>query len=259
MPPHRYELRRAAIATALAGERVTLELDLGDDADPDASRRSLQCVYVPDIQADGGVAGIYGLETDVSALKKVERQLSLLVRSDALTGLANRYQINEQMPQILARARRARAGVALMYLDVDRFKQVNDTLGHAAGDAVLQAFAQRLAQSVRTTDTVARLGGDEFVVVLEGVRGEAEPQFVARKILASVARPLEVDGRALDLTTSIGIAYHAEVGAGAQDDQCAQTLLARADEALYQAKAAGRNTFRILAVAPAVAAGGARR
>jgi diguanylate cyclase (GGDEF)-like protein/PAS domain S-box-containing protein len=257
VPADRYALRRAAIAQALAGERVTLDIDTGVDAGTNV--RSLQCVYVPDIQADGSVAGIYGLETDVSALKNVERQLSLLVRSDALTGLANRYQFNEQMPQILARARRARAGVALMYLDVDRFKQVNDTLGHAAGDAVLQAFAQRLAQSVRTTDTVARLGGDEFVVVLEGVHGEAEPQFVARKIIASVARPLVIDGRALDLTTSIGIAYQATVGACTLDEECAQALLARADEALYQAKAAGRNTFRVLSAAAQVTAGGAQR
>ena len=113
-----------------------------------------------------------------------------------------------------------------------------------------------VALSVRTTDTVARLGGDEFVVVLEGVHGEAEPQFVARKIIASVARPLEIEGRPLDLTTSIGIAYQAEMGACAHDEQCAQALLARADEALYQAKAAGRNTFRILAAAAADAAEG---
>jgi diguanylate cyclase (GGDEF)-like protein/PAS domain S-box-containing protein len=253
MPAERYALRHAAIGRALAGERVSLDIDSGPNL------RSLQCVYVPDIQPDGSVVGIYGLETDVSALKNVERQLSLLVRSDALTGLANRYQFNEQMPQILARARRARAGIALMYLDVDRFKQVNDTLGHAAGDAVLQAFAQRLTQSVRTTDTVARLGGDEFVVVLEGVHGEAEPQFVARKIIASVTRPLEIEGRALDLTTSIGIAYQAAVGACTHDEQCAQALLARADEALYQAKAAGRNTFRLVAAAPAAAAEGAQQ
>jgi diguanylate cyclase (GGDEF)-like protein/PAS domain S-box-containing protein len=246
MPSDRYELRRAAIGRALAGERVGLDIDSGTG--PQA--RSLQCVYVPDVQADGRVAGLYGLETDVTALKTIERRLSLLVRSDALTGLANRYEFNEQMPRVLARARRARAGIALMYLDIDRFKQINDTLGHAAGDAVLQAFAQRVTQSVRSTDTVARLGGDEFVVILEGLHGEAEPQFVARKILASVARPLEIEGRPLDVTTSIGIAWCADVGDGAHGAQCAQDLLARADEALYLAKAAGRNTWRLLGGTP---------
>jgi len=242
MPAERYAVRRDSIHRALAGERVSLDID--SSAAPQA--RSLQCVYVPDLQPDGRVAGLYGLETDVSALKQIERQLSLLVRSDALTGLANRYQFNDQMPRILARARRARAGIALMYLDIDRFKQINDTLGHATGDAVLQAFAQRLTQSVRATDTVARLGGDEFVVILEGLHGEAEPQFVARKILAAIARPLDIEGRALDITTSIGVAWCADVGDSARAEQCAQSLLARADEALYQAKAAGRNTWRLL-------------
>jgi diguanylate cyclase (GGDEF)-like protein/PAS domain S-box-containing protein len=245
MPADRYALRRDAIQRALGGERVSLDIDSG--VGPQA--RSLQCVYVPDLQPDGRIVGLYGLETDVSAMKKIERQLSLLVRSDALTGLANRYQFNDQMPRILARARRARAGVALMYLDIDHFKQINDTLGHAAGDAVLQAFAQRLTQSVRTTDTVARLGGDEFVVILEGLHDEAEPQFVARKILANVSRPLEIEGRTLEVTTSIGIAWRADVGACADEAQCAQALLARADEGLYQAKAAGRNTWRLLAEA----------
>jgi diguanylate cyclase (GGDEF)-like protein/PAS domain S-box-containing protein len=242
VPADRYALRRDALARALAGERVNLDIDAAG-----ALTRSVQCVYVPDVQPDGRVAGLYGLETDVSALKKIERQLSLLVRCDALTGLANRYQFNDQMPRILARARRARAGVALMYLDVDRFKQINDTLGHAAGDAVLQAFAQRLSKSVRATDTVARLGGDEFVVILEGLHGEAEPEVVARKILAQVAQPLAFEGRTLDLTTSIGIAWCADIGDAAQDEACAQALLARADEALYLAKAAGRNTWRTLA------------
>jgi len=242
LPAERYAIRRDAIRRALAGERVSLDID----SSTGPQGRSLQCVYVPDVQPDGRVAGLYGLETDVSAMKQIEHQLSLLVRSDALTGLANRYQFNDQMPRILARARRARAGIALMYLDIDRFKQINDTLGHAAGDAVLQAFAQRLTQSVRVTDTVARLGGDEFVVILEGLHSEAEPQFIARKILAAIARPIDIEGRALDITTSIGIAWCADVGHGADGERCAQSLLARADEALYEAKAAGRNTWRLL-------------
>ena len=239
IPADRYALRRDAIARAHAGERITLDIDAG-------TGRSLQCVYVPDVRSDGRVAGLYGLETDVSAMKKIERQLSLLVRCDALTGLANRYQFNDQMPRILARARRARTGLALMYLDIDRFKQINDTLGHAAGDAVLQAFAQRVLESVRATDTVARLGGDEFVVILEGLHDEKEAQVVARKILANVARPFEIAGGPLAATTSIGIAWCADVGEGAQDERCAQQLLARADEALYLAKAGGRATWRLL-------------
>ena len=239
MPREAYERRREHLRRALDGERVTFETQtVGEVA------RDLSYVYLPDIQSDGTVAGLYGLGSDVTALKKIERQLSLLVRSDVLTGLANRYQFNEVLPLALARARRSGAALALMYLDIDRFKSINDSLGHAAGDEVLKAFAARISQSVRATDTVARLGGDEFVIILEGLHSEEEPRFVARKIIANVTRPLEVDGHPLPLTTSIGVAFSARVQGG--DATIAQTLLARADEALYAAKNAGRNTFRVL-------------
>ncbi len=247
--PAAYSARCEYLRRALAGERVTFDArSIGDSVE-----RLLHYVYLPDIQSDGRVAGVYGLGSDVSALKKVERQLSLLVRSDALTGLPNRYQFNEAMPLALARARRAGSAMAVMYLDIDRFKSINDSLGHAAGDEVLKAFAVRLQQSVRTTDTVARLGGDEFVIILEGLHGAEEPQLVARKIIACVTRPLEIEGRALTITTSIGIAYCARVGdAGVE---FAETLLARADEALYAAKNSGRNAFRTLSVAAAATEG----
>ena len=135
--------------------------------------------------------------------------------------------------------------LALMYLDIDHFKSINDSQGHAAGDEVLKAFAQRLQQSVRTTDTVARLGGDEFVVILEGVGSHEEAQIVARKIVANVARPLQVEGRTLTLTTSIGIAFRREILAA--DPATAEAMIGRADAALYAAKKAGRNTWRVMA------------
>ena len=239
--PVAYERRREAIEQGLAGKRVTFEAEsiTGDVT------RILHYAYIPDIESDGRVAGLYGLATDVSALKNVEHQLSRLVRSDVLTGLANRYAFNEALPLALSRARRAMAGLALMYLDIDHFKRINDTLGHAAGDEVLKAFAARLQQSVRTTDTVARLGGDEFVIILEGVNSADEPQVVARKIVASVAAPLEVEGRTLTLTTSIGIAFRRAIVAA--DAATAEALVGRADAALYAAKKAGRNTWRVMA------------
>ncbi|HEX4508602.1 MAG TPA: diguanylate cyclase [Burkholderiaceae bacterium] len=242
-----YAARQANIGRALRGETVhfeTVHVEL--DANGDAQERSLQYVYLPDRRPDGTVDGLYGLATDISAMKKIERRLSLLVRSDALTGLANRYQFNEQMPQALARARRASTGIALMYLDIDRFKAINDTLGHAAGDAVLQEFAQRLSQSVRVTDSVVRLGGDEFAVILEGLHNDEEPQFVARKIIANVTRPLEIAGRSMPLSTSIGVAFCRHVGDVETGEAHAQRLLLQADEALYAAKNGGRNTFRLL-------------
>ncbi len=238
--PIAYERRRESIEAGLTGKRVTFEAEsiTGDVT------RILHYAYIPDIESDGRVAGLYGLATDVSALKNVERQLSLLVRSDVLTGLANRYSFNETMPLALSRARRAMTGLALMYLDIDHFKSINDSLGHAAGDEVLKAFARRLQQSVRITDTVARLGGDEFVIILEGVNNADEPQIVARKIVADVGRPLEVQGRALSLTTSIGVAFRREISTA--DGATAEALIGRADAALYAAKNAGRNTWRVM-------------
>jgi diguanylate cyclase (GGDEF)-like protein/PAS domain S-box-containing protein len=240
MRPLAYERRRENIEIGLTGKRVTFEAE-----STGAVARVLHYVYIPDIESDGQVAGLYGLATDVSALKNVEKQLSLLVRSDVLTGVANRYHFNEAMPLALSRARRAMSGLALMYLDIDHFKSINDSLGHAAGDEVLKAFAQRLQQSVRATDTVARLGGDEFVVILEGVGSIEEPQIVARKIVANVTHPLTVEGRTLTLTTSIGIAVRSEIRSA--DAATAEALIGRADAALYAAKKAGRNTWRVMA------------
>jgi diguanylate cyclase (GGDEF)-like protein/PAS domain S-box-containing protein len=239
--PIAYERRRENIERGLTGQRVTFEAEsiTGDVT------RILHYAYIPDIESDGRVAGLYGLATDVSALKNVEKQLSLLVRSDVLTGVANRYNFNEAFPLALSRARRAMSGLALMYLDIDHFKRINDTLGHAAGDEVLKAFARRLLDSVRTTDTVARLGGDEFVIILEGVGSADEPRIVARKIVANVTSPLTVEGRALTLTTSIGIAFRREIVAC--DAATAEAMIGRADAALYAAKKAGRNTWRVMA------------
>lgn len=237
MPGAPYGQRMPYLERALAGERVTFELEtelLG-------VTRYLQSTYVPDIQPDGRVVGVYMLSTDVSALKKVELQLSELVRVDTLTGLANRYQFNEVLPMALRRGERAGTGVALMFLDVDHFKQINDTHGHLVGDQVLQQFAERLRQCVRATDTVARLAGDEFLVLLEGLRSEAEPELVAQKILAAMAAPLVLDGgERLQLGTSVGVAYCAP----GKSLLSVAELMAHADKALYVAKRSGRNTYR---------------
>jgi diguanylate cyclase (GGDEF)-like protein/PAS domain S-box-containing protein len=221
----------------LAGERVAFEVD----AETLVGKKTLQITYIPDCAPDGSVAGFYTLSSDVTELKEAQRQLGLLVRSDALTGLANRYQFNEALPLALARCKRSGLAMALIFLDVDHFKQVNDTLGHAAGDTVLKEFARRLQQTVRSTDTVARLGGDEFVVILEGLHSDEEPKIVARKILAGIDRPFDIDGRPSRVTTSVGVAFHTSDSEGASD------LLARADAALYHAKAAGRNAYHLAA------------
>ena len=233
--PALYEERRVQIERALSGERVDFEMQ----SVTQGVLRHLQTSYLPDRQPDGSVPGIYTLSTDVTVLKNAEQQMRQLARNDALTGLPNRLQFEEKLPEAMARCARNRRPMALMFLDVDKFKTINDTLGHSAGDEVLKEFGHRLVTCVRKTDTVARLAGDEFVVILEGLNSIEEPQFVARKIIATIGASFEVMGRQLGVSTSLGVALY-EGG-----EMSAARLLARADEALYEAKAAGRNTFRM--------------
>lgn len=228
--------RRPYLERAYRGERV--DFQAGREAM--GVMRYLLNSYIPEIGPDGHVRGIYMLSTDVSALKEVEQRLSTLARFDTLTGLANRHQFNERLPEALARAQRSGQHLALMYLDIDHFKAINDGFGHAIGDGVLREFAVRLKNSVRATDTVARLAGDEFVVILENLHSDAEPQFVARKIVAQVNRPFLLEDLEISVSTSVGIALLRE-GCSAEE------LLARADKALYAAKSSGRNTFHMAA------------
>lgn len=160
-------------------------------------------------------------------------KLSHLATHDALTGLANRATLEDRLRNALARARREGSGFGLVFLDIDGFKEVNDRLGHAAGDELLKAIAGRLKQSVRETDLVARLGGDEFVVLLERIQQPEHAAPVAEKIRRSLAAPFEVDGAVPAVSASLGFALYPRDG---EDDR---TLMRRADEAMYAAKQAG--------------------
>jgi diguanylate cyclase (GGDEF)-like protein/PAS domain S-box-containing protein len=231
--PVLYGERQPYMRAALEGQRISFDIHstaLG-------VTRHLQTQYIPDLRPDGSVAGFYGISIDVTAQKAVERELGLLARFDALTGLANRFQFNEKLSEALARCQRSGRALALMFLDIDHFKRINDTLGHAVGDGALKEFARRLRRTVRATDTVARLAGDEFVVILEGLHSEDEPRLIAAKILAEVNHPFVLGECRLAVTTSVGIAC---TGTGRVT---AAELLARADKALYEAKAAGRNKY----------------
>jgi len=225
------------VAAVLRGQRVTFEMQLQIDG----QTRYYQQNYVPDLDPEGRVMGFYSVATDITAAKEVERRLSEMARHDQLTGLPNRRQFDERLPEVLTRARRNRTGLALMFLDVDHFKSINDTLGHATGDAVLVEFGKRLKHSVRGTDTVARLAGDEFVVILEGLSADDEAEHVAGKIVTAMREPFRVGDRTISITTSVGVAFHEDCDATPED------LLAAADSSLYEAKTAGRNTFRLFA------------
>jgi diguanylate cyclase (GGDEF)-like protein/PAS domain S-box-containing protein len=228
-----YALLEPHVRAALRGEARTFSYAEAVDG------RSVhyQSNYVPDIDAAGQVNGFYAMTFDITELKETQALLELLARVDTLTGLPNRRQFDERLADAMRRARRTQDNLALMFLDVDHFKAVNDSFGHAAGDEVLREFAHRLKATVRTTDTVARLGGDEFVILLEGVADAAELGRLGDKVVTCIRSPFEVFGTVLDLTTSVGMARCED------RTQAASELLSRADGALYQAKKQGRDQF----------------
>lgn len=232
--PELYEQRRQALDEALAGKRVEFEVV----SQAMGVTRELQTVYIPDRHANGSIAGVYTLSSDVTAMKEAERRLQELARNDALTGLPNRREFEHRLVLALARARRSQKAMALIFMDVDHFKGINDGHGHAAGDVVLKEFAARIRRAVRSTDTAARLAGDEFVVILEGLHSDAEASQVAAKLVEAIRPPMRLPGgEDISVTTSLGMACWSGTGTGADD------ILDRADRALYRAKAAGRDTF----------------
>jgi len=177
---------------------------------------------------------------NAARLEQAER-VQYLAYHDALTGLPNRAFFSKLLERGIWRARRDDRPLAVLFLDIDRFKQINDTLGHDVGDLLLKEIAARLKSSVRESDTVARLGGDEFVVILSDIAGESDAAGTSRKILAAVAQPLNFEGRALTVTTSIGIGLYP------RDGQNEQALTKCADIAMYHAKNEGKNNFQFYA------------
>lgn len=189
--------------------------------------------------AGGKPAHFVAIFFDLTHRAKTEERLMRLATHDALTDLPNRMLLDERVEQAVLRARRGQKRVAVLFVDLDHFKDINDTHGHAAGDEVLKIIAQRLRTAVRDIDTVARIGGDEFVLVLEDMAGPEAAVAIAEKLLHAVAAPFELDSITVALTPSIGIAFYPD------DGQDTATLLAHADEAMYQAKQAGRNTYHL--------------
>jgi diguanylate cyclase (GGDEF)-like protein/PAS domain S-box-containing protein len=209
------------------------------EATQEGGQHFYRAAYLPQFDDAHRLTGVCGMINDITTLKRVEQQLRILARHDTLTGLPNRNQFDDKLADAMARSRRSGTPMALMFLDIDHFKSINDTLGHQGGDAVLRQFAERLTNAVRATDTVARLAGDEFVIILEGLHLAEESATVAKKIITAMTGPFDVLGHPRQVTTSVGIA----IGHG--DDTDGDALLRRADDALYDAKAAGRNTFRV--------------
>ena len=190
---------------------------------------------------DGANSLIEGTVIDITERKRAEEQVKHLAFHDALTGLPNRLLLNDRLTIALAQAHRGQQKLATFYLDLDRFKVINDSLGHTVGDALLRRVAERLRSCLREGDTVARLGGDEFVILVSRIADEKAAETVARKVLAAIRLPFAVEGRDFFLTTSIGISLHPNDGTDAE------TLLQHADTAMYRAKEQGRDNFQLYA------------
>ncbi len=175
---------------------------------------------------------------DITEHKQIQEHVRYLAHYDALTNLPNRVLFNDRLGQALINAQRADSKAAVMFLDLDRFKNINDTLGHGAGDMLLQEVAARLTDCIRQGDTVSRLGGDEFVVLLPELNDEKDTQRVAQKLLNTLAFPIVLQGHELHISASIGISYYP------MDGTNTETLMRHADIAMYRAKEEGRNNYQ---------------
>src|SRR5436190_12686179 len=243
-----YSRMRPEIERCLAGASVEFELAMGEGA----RRRTLQVACVPHLEADGEVLGFYMLANDVTQLKRAQedlryaaiqlqhdaRRLEFLAHHDTLTGLPNRAMFSERAREAVAHARRHQKTAALLFIDLDNFKTVNDTLGHDVGDALLKIISSRLRASVRGDDFIARIGGDEFCVLLQEITDPREAAAVAQKLLQELGKSYRIGEHHVSSGASIGIACVP------QDGEDVPTLLRLADLAMYRAKELGRNGYQ---------------
>lgn len=235
------------IDLAAKNKQQTFETEL-DLLHKDGSVHTYLLVKFPLRNKQNQIFGVCTIGTDISerklaenVLREQQSRLNYMAFHDSLTALPNRSLFYDRIFHGLTRARRSNSRVALMLLDIDRFKIINDSLGHDSGDLLLKAIALRLNESVRDMDTVARLGGDEFVVVLEGVHDIDDVIFVANKLLVTLSRPLEISGHEITTTVSIGVSLFPDDGSDTDE------LLKNADIAMYKAKEAGKNNCQFYA------------
>ncbi|MCG7905421.1 MAG: EAL domain-containing protein [Candidatus Thiodiazotropha taylori] len=187
----------------------------------------------------GDVTHYTAIFSDLSKHKDIHNQIHLMAYYDSLTGLPNRQLFSDRLDLSLSLARREKQKVALFFMDLDRFKDINDSLGHTTGDQLLNAVANRLTSSLRQSDTIARLGGDEFTIILSDIQDDDKALNVANKILDCFRQPFRVGGREIHISTSIGISLYPEHSTDREH------LVRHADTAMYQAKEAGKNRFML--------------
>jgi diguanylate cyclase (GGDEF)-like protein/PAS domain S-box-containing protein len=204
----------------------------------DGYESAIEDTAAPIHDRDGQVTGAVIVFHDVSVARAMSLRMSYLAQHDFLTKLPNRMLLNDRLTQAIAAAHRHKNLLAVLFLDVDHFKHINDSLGHAIGDQLLQSIARRLVACVRESDTVSRQGGDEFVVLLSEVAHAEDAAFTAHKVLAAVSRPHRLEHQDLHVTVSVGIGVYPADGTGAE------TLLKSADLALVHAKSHGRSNHQ---------------
>lgn len=236
MPPELYEERFRVLQTILSGEQ--LQFFETTRIRKDGSRIYVSITTSPMLGADGKIIGNSVIARDVTEHRKMEEVIRHQAHHDTLTDLPNRQLFMDFLSLELAQARRDGTKLALLFLDLNGFKQVNDTLGHSCGDRLLQEVAQRLRACIRESDTVARLGGDEFTVLMPALGQTDDVGIVLRKILGVFETPFMLDGFAVDTTTSIGICMFPD------DGDFGEELMKKADIAMYDAKGTGSNSYQ---------------
>ena len=230
--------REEILARVMRGETVSLSET--SYMIPGTDRQGwITASYRPQFDSKGNVSGVIGKILDLTDRKRAEQQMEYQSYHDSLTGLANRRLFQEHLTLALALAQRKRRPVAVLFLDLDNFKVVNDSLGHTLGDTLLREIATRLKGSVREGDVVARVGGDEFTIVLQELEKKEDAASMAQRVLRIIAEPIDIDGQRLYITASVGITVYPE------DGEDAETLLKNADNAMYRAKAVGRNCYEM--------------
>lgn len=196
-----------------------------------------ESILTPVFNSEGVCSHVFAVTRDITERKKLESKLEFMAYHDMLTGLPNRRLLHEHLQKAMNAAKRNGHMVAVLFLDCDHFKKINDTWGHNTGDIFLQILAERLKSCVRDEDTVARLGGDEFVVILTALQSDRQASKVATRIMQAMQKPWLIHDTSFTVTTSIGIALYPLAACEADE------LLSNADKALYHAKETGRNQF----------------
>nr|WP_315256992.1 diguanylate cyclase [uncultured Duganella sp.] len=238
MGQQRHAFLEPYVLRALQGETLTFEEDDNSDGS-NLADRTYEVVYIPQMDEDGAnVIGFHVMRQDITVQKREKQRLLRLSQVDALTGLTNRAGFLQKLHDSMLASRANGNLMAVMYMDIDRFKPVNDTFGHAVGDSLLKAFSARLTHTMRASDTIARLGGDEFTIIMERIHRVDDAAALAAKIVAAMQADFDLDGTVVSISTSIGLTFYRD------EEVSPAELLNRADILLYEAKQAGRNTFR---------------